>query len=139
LRHFRPSRQVCTRAAGTIPVNDLTTTDLAGASAGAPGGNGNALALADLGRSRDLDNFSFGQFFGNMAGKVGRSLTNARNDENTQGLLLSQPRNLRSSESEVSLDEEAANLVAYQRQYEANAELVRILNQLTETTINIIR
>lgn len=126
-------------AAGTIAVNDLATSDLAGASAGAPGGNGNALALADLGRSREIDDFSFGQFFGNMAGKVGRALANARNDENTQGLLLSQARNLRASESEVSLDEEAANLVAYQRQYEANAELVRILNQLTETTINIIR
>ena len=54
-------------------------------------------------------------------------------------LLLAQARNLRATETEVSINEEAANLVAFQRQYEANAELIRILNSLTETTINLIR
>lgn len=126
-------------AAGSLVVNDLSTEELAGASAGAPGGNGNALDLADIARRRLIDDFTVSQFYGNMAGQVGRTLANTRDDENTQALLLAQAKSMRAEESEVSLDEEAANLIAFQRQYEANGELVRILNELTETTINIIR
>jgi flagellar hook-associated protein 1 len=126
-------------AAATLTVNDIAPSELAGASTSAPGGNGNALALADLSRSRMIDDYAPGQFYGNLAGKVGRALAGARTDENTQALLLAQARNIRSADTEVSLDEEAANLVAFQRQYEANAELIRILNNLTETTINLIR
>jgi flagellar hook-associated protein 1 len=125
--------------AASLTVNGLDASELAAASSGAPGGNGNALALADLARARSIDDFTPSQFYGNLAGRVGRALANSRNDETTQALLLSQSKHLRAAASEVSLDEEAANLVAFQRQYEANAELIRILNSLTETTLNIIR
>ena len=126
-------------AAGSLSVNDLDADELAAASSGAPGGNGNALALADLAKSRSIDDFNPSQFYGSLAGRIGRSLANSRNDESSQAVLLSQARNIRAAGSGVSIDEEAANLVAFQRQYEANAELIRILNSLTETTINIIR
>ena len=126
-------------AAATLAVNDLAPRELAAAEADAPGGNGNALTLADLSRSRLIDDYAVGQFYGSLAGRVGRTLANARNDEHSQTLLLAQARNLRATETEVSINEEAANLVAFQRQYEANAELIRILNSLTETTINLIR
>ncbi len=125
--------------ASSLTVNGISADELAGASATAPGGNGNALSLADLASARSIDDYTASQFYGNLAGRVGRTLANARNDENTQSLLLTQAKNIRAQSSEVSLDEEAVNLVAFQRQYEANAELIRILNSLTETTINILR
>ncbi len=126
-------------AAATLAVNDLIPSELAAASADAPGGNGNALSLADLSRSRVIDDYAVGQFYGSLAGRVGRTLANSRSDEHSQTLLLAQARNLRATATEVSIDEEAANLVAFQRQFEANGELIRILNSLTETTINLIR
>jgi flagellar hook-associated protein 1 FlgK len=126
-------------AATSISVTDIDTSELAAASTGAPGGNGNALALDDLSRTPLIDNYSPSQFYGSLAGRVGRNLANSRIDEQAQSLMLSQSRSLRASETEVSIDEEAANIVAFQRQYEANAELIRILNSMTETTINIIR
>ncbi len=125
--------------AGSLTAVGISADQLAGASATAPGGNGNALSLADLASARSIDDYTASQFYGNLAGRVGRTLANARNDENTQSLLLTQAKNIRAQSSEVSLDEEAVNLVAFQRQYEANAELIRILNSLTETTINILR
>jgi flagellar hook-associated protein 1 FlgK len=126
-------------AAATLTVNDLAPEELAAASAASPGGNGNALALADLGRARLLDDYTASQFLGNLTGRLGRQIGNSRTDEQSQGYLLSQSRALREKDSEVSLDEEAANLVAFQRQYEANAQLIAILNSLTQTTIDLLR
>jgi flagellar hook-associated protein 1 FlgK len=126
-------------AAGSLTVNDLDPGELAAASATSPGGNGNALALADLARAPLVGGYSASQFYGSIAGRVGSRLANSRSDESTQSLILVQSRNLRANETEVSIDEEAANLVAFQRQYEANAELIRILNSLTETTIGLLR
>ena len=128
-----------TGAAGSLTVNNLGSSELAAALPGAPGGNGNALALADQAHAHLIGGFTLGEFSGNMAARVGRSLANSRNDEHTQSLLLTQAKSLRAADSEVSIDEEAANIVAFQRQYEANAQLIRILNSLTETTINLIR
>ena len=92
-----------------------------------------------IGRSPRIDDFSFSQFFGNIAARVGRALSSARDDQETHSLLLSQARSIRAETSEVNLDEEAANLIAFQRAYEASAELIRVLNSLTEATINILR
>ena len=105
----------------------------------APSGNGNALALSDLAHAPLVDNLSPSQFICSLAGRVGSALGNSRSDEKTQGLLLAQARNQRAKGSEVSLDEEAASLVAFQKQYEANSELFRILSSLTETTLNLVR
>lgn len=125
--------------ARSLKVTDILPEELAGASASAPGGNGNALDLAALGSSRELGDFSFSQYFGDMAGGVGRALSNAQEQQHTQDLVLSQARQLRSDVSDVSLDEEASNLIAFQRAYQANAELVKVLNGLTETTIGLLR
>jgi len=45
----------------------------------------------------------------------------------------------RSESSGVSLDQEAVRLVEYQKAYEATAKLVSILDQLSQTTIDMIR
>ena len=82
---------------------------------------------------------TFSEAYGSIAADAGRMLDQAREQQTTQQLLLSQARNLRQEAAGVSLDEEAANLIAFQRGYQATAELVRVLNQLTETTINLIR
>ncbi|MEZ5352173.1 MAG: flagellar hook-associated protein FlgK [Bryobacteraceae bacterium] len=126
-------------AASTLRVTGITAEELAGASIDAPGGNGNALELASLATSRELDGFTFTQYLGQTAGNLGHEVATARSSARTHELLLSQARQLRAQETEVNLDEEAVKLIAFQRQYEANAELVRVLNSLTETTLGILR
>jgi len=107
-----------------------------------PGGNGNLLELSALPNSKqfaELDNFTFAEFYGKLAGRVGRSLSNARENQNTQSLLLTQARAFRSEVSSVSLDEEAVMLIQLQRGYQASAQLVRTIDELTETVIGMMR
>jgi flagellar hook-associated protein 1 FlgK len=126
--------------AGKLEVTPgFTPEQIAAAAAGAPGGNGNSLELAALGTAKTIDSLTFSQFYGFLAAKAGRWLSEAKAQEQTQSLLVTQARSVRAEASGVSLDEEAANLIAFQRGYQATAELIRVLNSLTETTINIIR
>jgi flagellar hook-associated protein 1 FlgK len=43
----------------------------------------------------------------------------------------------RDAVSGVSLDEEAANLIRFQRAYEAGARMMRVADELLETIINL--
>lgn len=126
-------------AAATLRVTAIRPEELAGALPSAPGGNGNALILAALGTSREIDDSTFTQFYGLIAGRLGRDLANARKEERTQGVLLGQAKTLRADESAVSLDEEAVHLIAFQRAYQATAQLVRVLDEITQTTIGLLR
>jgi flagellar hook-associated protein 1 FlgK len=126
-------------AAATLGVTGIQPEELAGAVPSAPGGNGNALILAALGTSREIDDSTFTQFYGLIAGRLGRELANARKEERTQGVLLGQAKTLRADESAVSLDEEAVHLLAFQRAYQATAQLVRALDEITQATIGLLR
>lgn len=126
-------------AAFTLRTNALAPSDLAGASAGAPGGNGNVLALSQLQSATTIDDVSFGQFYGRLAAKVGRDLGDARDSADLQQQLVNQARTLREQTSGVSLDEEAARLVETQRAYQANAQLFQVLNSMTDTIMQILR
>ena len=126
-------------AAQTLSTSPLATSDIAAASAASPGGNGNALVLADLGKSKQIGGFTFVEFYGNLAGSVGRDVAGAQSDQQTYGALLTQARSFRSDSSGVSLDEEAAKLIQFQKSYQAAAKLVSVLDELTTTLIGIIR
>lgn len=126
-------------AAFTLGITGLGPDQLAAASANAPGGNGNAIALARLGEAPRLDGFTYQQFFGNLGGKVGRDLNGAQDAAEVQRKVLGQARALREEASGVSLDEEAAYVLQAQRSYQAAAKIVTVLNELTETVLTLLR
>jgi flagellar hook-associated protein 1 FlgK len=126
-------------AAFSLRVTGIAGPELAAALPGAPGGNGNALRLAALADSAAIDGLSFTAFYGGLAGRVGQDVQRASGAEQTQQQLLVQARSLRDSLSGVSLDEEAANVLAFQRAYQASAQLVKVLDELTEITVNLLR
>jgi flagellar hook-associated protein 1 FlgK len=117
----------------------LMPADLAAASAGAPGGNGNALALAALGGARGTDGYTFTEYYGNLAASAGRDRQTAEDGQHLHGQLLAQARAVRQDVSGVSLDEEATRLIEFQRAYQASARMVTVLDSLTETVIGLIR
>jgi flagellar hook-associated protein 1 len=125
-------------AAATLAANPLTPDQIAAALPGAPGGNGNALNLAALANGANLSNYTFAQFYGNIAGRVGSDLSTATDNQTTKQSLLSQAQTLRQQASGVSLDEEAANLVAFQRAYQANAKMLTVLDTLTQDLMNVL-
>jgi flagellar hook-associated protein 1 FlgK len=125
-------------AAATLSVNALTPDQLAAATVDAPGGNGNALALADLGSTAQMDGVTFGAFYGNVAGGLGRDVATSQENSDTQQFLLDQSKSLREQTSGVSNDEEATRIMEMQRAYQATAQMITVLNSLTETVLGMI-
>jgi flagellar hook-associated protein 1 len=126
--------------AASIAVNSaLGPDDVAAAGAGGPGGNANAIALARLASEKTLNGFTFAEALGNVGGHVGRDLNDARESRVTQSSLLTQAKSLRDQKQAVSLDEEAALLLSFQKNYEASARVITIIDELTETMLNLFR
>jgi len=129
---------VTTGAAMSLAVNPLTPDQIAAALPGASGGNGNALALANLANAKSTNGYTFAQFYGNLGGQVGSDLSSAQSAASTKSALLNQAESLRQQVSGVSLDEEAQNLMEYQRSYQAVSKMLGVLNSLTDTLMNMM-
>lgn len=133
-----------TATAQTLAVNPaITSSQLAAIDPGPPyGSNGTVLKLATLAQpqsaSDKIDGLSYAGFYGGMAARIGRSLSGARENKDLQSQLVTQARALRSAGSGVSLDEEAVHLIEFQRAYQATAKLVSVLNELTQTAVNLL-
>jgi len=125
-------------AATTLTLNSLTPDQIAAALPDAPGGNGNALALAQLANATPVNGSTFDAFYGQASAKVGTDLSDANAYVSTDQQLLTQSQTLRNNISGVSLDQEAANLISFQAAYNATAKLLSVLNNLTETLMTVI-
>ncbi len=104
--------------------------------------NGVALELTALGTARDPQNpndLTFIEEYAQLVGKVGRDSGDATIILDVQQQITVQARLFRDELSKVNLDEEAAFLVGYQRAFEANAQLMRVISELTEVTLQMIR
>jgi len=134
-----------TNAASTLALAPGVTADqLAAIDPGPPYvSNGTAVKLAALANPQDpadeISNSSYVEFFGNLAAGVGRQLSAATDQQSIQQQVLTQAQSLRQQISGVSLDEQAAWLVEYQRAYQANAQLFAVLNSLTQTAVNMLQ
>lgn len=133
-----------TNAALSLKVDSTVTPDqLAAITLGPPEvSNGVALALSQLATPTDsadqIDGVSYTEYFGGLASNAGSQLNDATAQLQSQQSAVAQAQNVRQQLSGVSLDEEAAILIQFQRAYEANSKLIAVLNQLTQDTINIL-
>jgi flagellar hook-associated protein 1 FlgK len=125
-------------AAFTINVNGIAPEQLALSAPGEAGGNANAIAITELAKAPTINNQSFHQFYGVSAGRVGRDLSGAKAAAGIQTDLLSQAKELRAELQDVSLDEEAAQLIQFQRAYQATSQLFKTINEMTDTIINVM-
>jgi flagellar hook-associated protein 1 FlgK len=126
-------------AAFTLAVTNITPDDIAAALPAAPGGNGNAIAMAQLANAPVLGGFTFTQAYGNLGGQVGRDIANAQQEQTVQQNLVSQAQQQRATASGVSLNEEAAKLLQFQQSYQAIGKLVGVLDSLTQTVIDMVK
>lgn len=123
--------------ASSLAASDITPAQIA--AAGTDGVNANALRLAALATTGRVDDTSYTVFYAGIAARPGRELSGARENRDAQRLLLAQARTLREETTGVSLDEEAAKLIQFQRSYQAAARLVAVLDEMTETVIGLLR
>jgi flagellar hook-associated protein 1 FlgK len=126
-------------AASSLSVTAGFTTDqIAAASAGAPGGNGNIIAAAQLATSPSVNGFTFTQFYGNLAAQVGNNVAGAQQTQIETQAQVTQAQIQRGNQSGVSLNAQAAQLLQYQQAYQAAAKLISVLDSLTQAAISMI-
>jgi len=120
-----------------------TAESLAAIQPGPPyASNGIALQLAALASPQEdadkIGGFSYVEYYGQIAGRVGRLLAQAQSNEDFKTQTVAQARTLRNELSGVSLDEEAIKIIEFQRAYQANARMVSVLADLTEIAIGLL-
>lgn len=106
---------------------------------GVPGNNANAILLAQVQEktSAALNNASIPQFYAGLSGEVGARSRLAQSSGKAQAVIMQQLTKLREQTSGVSLDEEIANLIRYQRSYAVAARVIQVADQLFETLLEI--
>jgi flagellar hook-associated protein 1 len=113
---------------------------VAASGTGTAGDNGAATALANL-RSTGVLNggtTSMLDAWGQLVYTVGADSQMALMQQGTRQSIVEQVTRLRDSVEGVSLDEEAAMLIKYQRAYEANAQFFSVVDQTLQTLLNLV-
>jgi len=128
-----------TDSAATLAVNpSITASQLAPVETGPPlVSNGNALNLAGLATSSQINGQNFTQYFGSMVSIVGNAAAAANTQTTAAQSMLTQAQTLRQQLSGVSLDEEAIRLVQLQRAYQAASRIVSVVDQLAQSLMDI--
>jgi flagellar hook-associated protein 1 FlgK len=129
--------------AGTISVvNTLSATTLTASNGGAAGDNTTAIAVAQLANhkfstgSGDQIDGTFASFFNDTTIGIGQALATANARVEDQSNIEKLVRSQRDSLSGVSLDEEMANLMQYQRAFQASSRVFSIVDTLLDTVVN---
>jgi flagellar hook-associated protein 1 FlgK len=76
-------------------------------------------------------------FYASFLTSLGSSVSRVSQANTTQQASLKQLTTQQSSQSSVSLDQEAANLTQYERSYDAAAKIFTIVDQLMASALNL--
>ena len=134
---FSPSPAGGSGAAADISVAITDPAKLAASSDGSPGSNGNLTQLLAVQNQAIANGESPTSFYAGMVYRVGTSVANATAEQDASNQILQQLQDQRSSISGVSMDEEASNMIQYERAYEAAARVISTIADMTDTAIQL--
>ena len=108
---------------------------------GDAGNNELALSLAQIidEKQEELNGQTFNEALNRGVIGFGQELSSVETQTLDQSTVLRMLEEHRTSISGVSIDEEMANLLVFQRAFQANAKLISILDELLAVSIDIIR
>jgi flagellar hook-associated protein 1 FlgK len=118
----------------------VAMTDGAGIAASADtstGGNGNMTNLLAVQTSSVVNGETPSDAYSNLVYQVGSMVSNATSEQTASQAMLTQLQNQRNALSGVSLDEQATNLIQYQRAFEAAARVINAVDECTQTALGI--
>lgn len=133
---FNPSDAARTLAL----VPGLSASDLGVASATQSNGVANYLAAlpSSTAPGDQIGGLSAEGLFSSIASSVGQQLSGANTASTVDQTTLTTAQTNRQQQTGVSLDQEAVNITDFERSYQANEQVVSILNQITEDLMNMI-
>lgn len=141
---FSPGIVGSSGAAGAIAVDPTVAADadlVAAAGPGSPvGDNTTARQIAALRNARVVGGTAtLNDAWGQLVYRVGRDSQTASHEQQSRKEIVNQVDALRDQVSGISLDEEAVNLLKYQKAYEANARFFRAIDTTLDTLLGILR
>ncbi len=129
--------------AGSISLMDtLTAATLKASDGGAAGDNTIALAVARLASTEfstaagDHIDGTFSGHFSKSVSKIGQALAGANSRVEDQTNIERLVRSQRDAVSAVSLDEEMADLMKYQRAFQASSRVFGVMDDLLDNVVN---
>ena len=132
-----------TTAATIAVAAGVNATTLKASDGGPAGDNTIALAVAQVATQQfstaagDAITGTFGGFFSTAVSNIGQAVAGATARVTDQTNIETIVRGQRDAVSGVSLDEETANLLKYQRAYQASARVFTTLDTLMASVINL--
>jgi len=122
-------------AIAVAPTIAADATKIAAAGIAEAGDNQLARGIAGLRDATVLSGgtATFNDAWGTLVYTVGRDVKSAGDDQSSRAQIVQQVDTLRDQLSGVSLDEEAANLLKFQRAYEANAKFFKACDDAITT------
>jgi flagellar hook-associated protein 1 FlgK len=126
-----------TGAAASLAVQITDPALIAASSDGSPGSNGNLTGMLAIHDQPLVGGQTPTDYYSNLVFGVGGDISNGTAEQNASQLTLQQLQDQRGSISGVSLDEEAANMVLYQRAYDASARVVSTVNEMMQVAVNL--
>jgi len=131
-----------TNAAASLALNPaITGSELAPVdSSGVANGIANQLAsLGAAGTTQgNINGMNLVQYLAQIASSVGQDNQTATTNQATQQQIASQATTLRDQVSGVNLDEQATDVLQFQRAYQATAQVLTVLNDILDTTMNMM-
>lgn len=128
--------------AATIRRSSTVTAATLTAGTGAAGDNSIATAVAAIGNqvfatgSGDFVDGTIGNFYNSTVSNLGQALASANSRVEDQGNIERLVRSQRDAVSGVSLDEELADLVRYQRAFQASSRVFSVIDELLSNVVN---
>jgi flagellar hook-associated protein 1 FlgK len=131
-----------TVAAATLGVDpSVTASDLAAATS--TSANGTASVLAGLATSHNgpdqINGLNYTDFYSNIVSQVGQEAAVASSASAAQTQILTQAQNLRAQVSGVSLNDQAASLMQFQQGYQAAAQMISVINNITQSLLQMMQ
>ena len=83
------------------------------------------------------DSITFDEFYNGVVAELGLMLNRTNSETRSQTLVVDQFQQLRDEVSSVSMDEEVADMVQFQRGFDAAAKFVSTVDEMTRTVINM--
>lgn len=107
----------------------------------APGDNTVAAVISRIQYKEIFDdkNATIDDFYNSQVGRIGVITNQATRVRESQDNILKQMETLRESVSGVSLDEEAAKMIEFQKAFDASARLIRTADEMFDTVLNLKR
>jgi flagellar hook-associated protein 1 FlgK len=122
-------------------INDDPGRIAAGMTPGASGDNRIAARIGDLQFKPMMGDgrTTLDEFYNSVVGRVGVQTRKVQTSQAAQADIIKQLGNIRESISGVSLDEETTKLIEYQKAFDASARLIRTVDEMYDTILNIKR